>query len=99
MQDSRSLGGPRSQGPTGQLQLPSRQLSLVIVTNPGGPCNSRTGSARGLGTPELANEGPRPRRYNRLGWLPVMIKPPILTLSPVCTSILVERLSGCAAVG
>src|SRR4026208_1475812 len=70
------------------------QLSLVTVANPVGPCSSRTGSANGLPT---TNEGPIARRRTFLGPLPVMINPPIPTLSLVRTRIRVERLTGCAA--
>src|SRR5204863_3987307 len=73
------------------------QLSLMIVVKPGGPCNSSTGSASGLGTPKAANEGPIPRRSTCLGALPVMMKPPMPTLASVRTRIRVERLSACAA--
>src|SRR5437870_13194684 len=74
-----------------QVGVASRQLSLMMVTNPGGPCSSKMGSASGLGTPKLANEGPIPRRTTRLGALPVMINPPMATLL-----LRVERLRACA---
>src|SRR5438034_261670 len=69
----------------------------MMVTNPGGPCSSKMGSASGLGTPKLAKEGPIPRRTTRLGSLPVMIKPAIPTLASVRTRRRVERLTACAA--
>src|SRR5947207_910660 len=68
----------------------------MIVVKPGGPCNSITGSASGLGTPKLANEGPIPRRSTCLGALPVMMNPPMATLLPVRTRMRVERLRACA---
>src|SRR5437762_5592198 len=71
----------------------------MMVMNPGGPCSSKMGSASGLGTPKLANEGPIPRRTTRLGSLPVMINPPMPTFASVRTRIRVERLSACAAPG
>src|SRR5205085_11824714 len=77
----------------------SRQLSLMMVTNPGGPCSSKMGSASGLGTPELANEGPIARRTTRLGALPVMMNPPMPTFASVRTRIRVERLSAWAGAG
>src|SRR5205814_939836 len=61
-----------------------------------GPCNSRMGSASGLGTPKITKEGPIPRRPAFLGAPPVMINPPIPTLSPLWTRIRVERLRACA---
>src|SRR5678815_2248440 len=60
-------------------QLPSAQLSLIIVSNPGGPCNSRTGSANGLGTPNWLNDGPIARNRTCLGPVPLMMTPPIPT--------------------
>src|SRR5438105_1503574 len=72
----------------------SRQLLLMMVSNPCGPCSSSTGSASASGT---IKEGPRARRMTRLGALPVMMNPPIPTLASVPTCIRVERLSACAA--
>src|SRR5437762_1125655 len=94
IQASKSFGGARplpSQVYCGSGG--SRQLSSMIVTNPFGPCNSRIGLASELGTPD---EGPIPRRSTCFGALPVMMNPPIPTLSPVKTCKRVERLSGCA---
>src|SRR5438876_6466945 len=79
-----------------QVGVACRQLSLMMVTNPGGPCSSKMGSASGLGTPKLAKEGPMPRRTTRLGALPVMMNPPMATLLPVRTRMRVERLRACA---
>src|SRR5450432_4277829 len=75
----------------------SLQLSFMIVTNPPGPCSSSTGSASALGTPNWVKEGPMARRSTCFGALPVMMNPPIPALSPVCTSMRVERLMACAA--
>src|ERR1043165_8170790 len=72
----------------------SFQLLFVTVAIPW-PCNSRTGSASALGT--LVMEGPSARSRTRLGALPVTIKPPMPTLSPVWTRMRVERLSACVA--
>src|SRR6266446_9708891 len=82
-----------------QVGVACRQLSLMMVTNPGGPCSSKIGSASGLGTPELANEGPIPRRTTRLGSLPVMMNPPMPTFASVRTRMRVDRLSGRVAIG
>src|SRR6266436_10035431 len=82
-----------------QVGVACRQFSFMVVTNPGGPFSSKMGSASGLGTPELANEGPIARRTTRLGALPVMMNPPMPTFASVRTRIRVERLSACAAPG
>src|SRR6266436_9737441 len=78
-----------------QVGVACRQLSLMMVTNPGGPCSSKMGSASGLGTPEIANEGQIARRTTRLGALPVMINPPMPTFASVRTLMRVERLTAC----
>ena len=57
-----------------------------------------TGSANGLGTPTLDNEGPIPRSTTCLDWVPVMINPPIPTLASVRTRKRVERLRACAGL-
>src|SRR5438045_8702587 len=77
----------------------SIQLSLVTVVKPLGPWSSSSGSANGLGTPTLDNEGPIPRRSTCLGSEPVIMNPPIPTLASVRTRNLVETLSACAGPG
>src|SRR5215831_5579626 len=69
----------------------------MIVTNPGGPCSSNTGSANGSGTPKLAREGPIARKRTGLDAVPLIMNPPMPALSPFCTSMRVERLTGCDA--
>src|SRR5436190_24301334 len=76
----------------------SLQLSLVMVTNPPGPCSSITGSANALATPTWVSEGPMARRSKCLGALPVMMRPPMPTLAPVRTFMRVERFWACAGV-
>src|SRR6186713_3119385 len=55
------------------------------MSEPSGPCNSRTGSGRGSVMPNAASDGPRPRMRTGLVSLPVMMKPAIMALSPVST--------------
>src|ERR1043166_4410165 len=73
----------------------SLQLSLRIVLNAPGPCNSMTGSASGLGAPG-PREGPMARRSTFFGAVPAMMNSPMPTFSPVWTFIRVERFSACA---
>src|SRR5204863_10182767 len=98
MADSRSLLGAKPDALINAFWAGlSRQLSLMTVGNGAGPCNSRTVSGSAWRTPKAASDGPRARRRRCFGALPVMMKPPMPTLSPVRTNIRVERLSGCAA--
>ena len=60
----------------------SLQLLLVIVAKPLGPCSSMIGSASGLAIPTTLNDGPIARRSTCFGAVPVMINPPMPTLSP-----------------
>src|SRR2546423_3367782 len=78
----------------------SFQLSLEVIRAPLGPCNSISGSFRTLaaGTPALTREGPRPRSTTGLDAFPRMIKPPIITLSPVSTRKRVEIFRAWAGV-
>src|SRR5580704_14614748 len=48
--------------------------------------------------PWLSKEGPIPRMITFLATLPVMIKPPMATLSPVWTSARVDMFSSCGRV-
>src|SRR4051794_36175386 len=91
MADSRSFEGARPV-PSMRACWSSFQLLFVTVAMLW-PWSSRTGSASALGT--LVMEGPIARIMTRLGTLPVIIKPPMPTLSPVCTRIRVERLRAC----
>ncbi len=72
-----------------------RQLSFVAMEPPG-PTNSRFGSAS---LPATGREGPMARTMTRFGWVPVTMKPPIKTLSPVSTRRRVEMLPRVAGVG
>ena len=49
--------------------------------------------------PKRVKEGPMARISTCFGTLPLMMKPPIPTLFPVCTRIRVEKLTACAATG
>src|SRR4051794_7880978 len=64
----------------------SRQLLLIIVIKPAGPCNSNTGSESGLGTP--ATLGPNPRTIIWCGTVSDMVNAFTATASPVPTAIL-----------
>ena len=63
------------------------------------PYNSRNGSASGFGTPDEFKEGPIARTRTCFGLAPVMMKPPMPTLSPVPTRIRVERFRAWLGVG
>jgi hypothetical protein len=60
-----------------------------------------TGSCSAPGTPSAVSEGPRARTTIVLGALPPMMKPPIITSSPVSTlprvAMLASRGGFCAA--
>src|ERR1051326_7756053 len=60
--------------------------------------SSRYGSRNGFGTPAWVRDGPIPRIRTCFGVVPEMMNPPMPTLSPVWTRILVERLRACAGV-
>ena len=68
----------------------SLQLSLAKIKAPLLLRNSRVGSANALGTPVPASEGPMARMSTVFETVPVTMKPPINTLSPVCTTPRVE---------
>src|SRR5437763_12980610 len=61
------------------------QLSLVAMIAPELLCRSSCGSARALGTPYWASEGPIARITTLLGWVRA-IKPRIMTLLPTPTN-------------
>src|SRR3977135_2919122 len=76
----------------------SRQLSLDRIKEPFGPRNSSTGSASTPVSPNLVKEGPRALTITLLETLPVMMNPPIMALSPVCTRARVEMFNDRAGV-
>src|SRR5205807_1704314 len=61
--------------------------------------NSSTGSNSRSLSPKEASEGPRPRSTTDFGAFPVIIKPPIMTLSPRSTRNRVEIFNDCAGAG
>src|SRR2546423_2734729 len=77
----------------------SRQLSFVMVGKAPGPCNSRTGSGNGFGMPKRVRDGPIARMITCFGTVPVMMKPPMPTWSPVKTWRRVERFNACEVGG
>src|SRR5207248_2340698 len=78
----------------------STQLSFDVISAPFGPWSSRTGSCktRATGSPALARDGPMPRRTTDFDVFPRMMKPPIMTLSPVSTRNRVEMFNAWAGV-
>src|SRR5437764_5134421 len=78
----------------------SFQLSFCVISDPFGPCSSSTGSLRteAAGTPALTRDGPTPRKTTGFDAFPVMINPPIMTLSPTSTRRRVEMFNACAGV-
>ena len=74
-------------------------VSPVVVGDRRKPwtCSSSTGSISRRVKP--VREGPMARSSTCLGAVPVMMNPPMPTLSPLSTCIRVERLTGCAAGG
>ena len=52
-------------------------------------CSSRKGFSN---TPVRGSDGPMARTITFFGWVPVTIKPPMSTLSPVSTKVRVEML-------
>ena len=64
----------------------SRQLSLLASKELSEPLSCKVGSESVvLKKPADCNEGPIPRMATRLGELPVIMKPPMATFSPVST--------------
>src|SRR5438874_1678733 len=63
----------------------SRQLLFETIVAPLPSCSSRNGSASGSGTPKVPSDGPIPRRTSWDGSSPVIMRPPIMTLSLVRT--------------
>ena len=74
---------------------------LFVTTTLVGSCSSRIGSARAPATGGFAvdREGPMARKRIFFGWVPVTIKPPMRTLSPVRTLRRVEMLSEASSGG
>src|SRR2546423_655014 len=95
MTDSRSSVGWKMV-PSICARWSSFQLSFLKINAPLLPRSSRTGSRSRSLSPACAREGPMPRRNSFLGVLPVMIKPPIMTLSPVPTRRRVEMFKAWA---
>src|SRR5436190_523773 len=91
MADSKSFVGAKPV-PSISASCVSRQLSLVIVAKPVGPCSSITGSAKAFGTPNCVNEGPIPRTITRFGLASETMKALIMTESPVPTNARELRL-------
>ena len=79
---------------------PMRQLSLDLIKAPEPSRNSRIGSAN---APERGSDVPMARTMTRFGCVPLMIKPPISTLSPVSTrkrvAMLPREPGGAVGVG
>src|SRR5436309_10085654 len=75
------------------------QLSFTIGTKPAGPLRVSVGSARTVGRPNCASEGPRARTRTRLGAVPVIMNPPMPTFSAVRTRNRVERFTVCEGGG
>src|SRR5437899_9118859 len=97
--DSRSFVGAR---PVAAISVCWSVFQLSLVTTVLPACNSRTGSANrpGKGAPLLVRDGPIARTITFLGSVPVMMNPPIRTLSLVRTRARVEIFCNCAgAVG
>ena len=65
----------------------SIQLSLLVIRLPALSCNSSVGFAS---TPSSGNEGPIARTITFFACDPVIMNPPIRTLSPVSTRKRVE---------
>src|SRR4029450_2676652 len=72
----------------------SCQLSLLAMRVREELYTLRTGSLSRPESPKPLRDGPSARSTRVLGSVPVMIKPPIRTLSPLETTPLLERLSG-----
>src|SRR5436190_213310 len=61
------------------------QLSLDAIKAPAPLCNSNVGLNNTLGTPNGMSSGPMARIMTVFGALPWTVKPPIMTLSAICT--------------
>ena len=75
------------------------QLSLNPIKAPVPSCNSNVGFANTLGTPNGVSSGPMARRITVFDAAPSTIKPPIITLSAVCTKLRVLMLLSMAVGG
>ena len=96
MADSKSLEGARPVSSMSIISGLSFQLSLLVISVPSPACNSKIGSGSGSVTPKLASEGPIARKRTLFASPGEMMIPPMETLSPVCTSNLVETFSNWA---
>src|SRR5205085_1236603 len=76
----------------------SCQSSFPLMSPPLLSRSSRVGSASESLIPKAAREGPMPRTATFLEAVPEIMKPPMPTLLPVWTRILVERLSALVGV-
>src|SRR5260221_13858428 len=76
------------------------QSSLVGMADwSEGRTSGSVGSESEPATPKLASEGPMARTTTVLGDEPLITKPPIITLKPVCTWPRVEMLASRGGVG
>src|SRR5437588_12996161 len=75
------------------------QLSLDASNPPLESYSSKIGSCNALEIPEFERLGPIARKMTFFGPLPVMINPPIMTLSPVWTKARVEILANLTGGG
>ena len=93
MADSARLAGVSPLDSTTKWFGSDCQLSLVAMRVREELYTLRTGSLSTPESPKPLSDGPSARSTIVLGSVPVTIKPPITTLSPVETSPRVERLS------
>src|SRR5215471_18318460 len=87
-----------------QLKAPQLGISCQLLFSAMAVCPEKrvkTGSARTPGTKRggVDIDGPRPRISTVFGTVPSMIKPPTITLSPVCTNALVDKFTSGASLG
>src|SRR5436305_831307 len=75
------------------------QLSLEAISAPEPSCSSNVGSANASGTPYGVSSGPIARIITFFEFVPVTMKPPIITLSPVWTNARVLMLPNCVGLG
>src|SRR5439155_1391422 len=73
------------------------QLSLEASKAPALSCSSNVGLASTLGTPNGVSSGPIARTMTIFDAVPWTMKPPIITLSAVCTKLRVLMLLSMAA--
>ena len=95
--DSLSLAGASPVAFT--VSSSERQSLFDAIIAPLLSCNVSIGFASVPVTPADASDGPSARTSTLFGSLPVMMRPPIKTLSPVCTFARVETLTKVAGTG